>query len=210
MQDVPPSAKRSSLRSHVFQARAVPRGAADRSELVEAVHRRNYASKQARYGPLKVQGPLAFTRHDDGPPRATARTLGGRQTGQNALMGSQPRPLTFRRASARSTFMRAVFESDLPPSTRLLLLAIAWSAGADGSGSYVSVALLASRTGLKERQVRNLLLAAKQGGWLDAEPRPGRTNDWVLGVPECRGDPCTPVQGGVQPSAGGGCTPVQG
>lgn len=86
-------------------------------------------------------------------------------------------------AVRRSLFIRSVFASDLPPNTRLVLFALAWSAGADGHGSYVSNAALSARTGLCERAVWSHLAAARKGGWLASAPRHGRSNDWLLRVP---------------------------
>jgi hypothetical protein len=120
------------------------------------------------------------------------------------LMASQARPDSPRPPEGRSRFTRSVMESDLPPSTRHVLVTIAWSAGRDGTGSYLSVAAVAARTGLKERRVQQLIASAITLGWLRREPRAGRTNDWVLTVPQPVLEGCTPVQGGVQPSAPGG------
>jgi hypothetical protein len=41
-------------------------------------------------------------------------------------------------------------------------------------------------------------------GWLEVQPRSGRTNDWILAAPASVLEGCTPVQGGVHSSAGGG------
>lgn len=86
-------------------------------------------------------------------------------------------------AARRSVFVKAVFASDLPPTLRLVLYVVAWSAGPDGHGSYLSTTAVAARTGLGERWVRKHLATARKLGWLAAESRPGRTNDWLLRVP---------------------------
>ena len=89
-----------------------------------------------------------------------------------------PRP-----AVPRSLFVRAVFKSELAPAARLVLLAVAWSAGRSGRGSYLSMAAISERTGYSRERVNRLLIDCKRAGWLAAEPRAGRTNDWVLTVP---------------------------
>jgi hypothetical protein len=115
-----------------------------------------------------------------------------------------PAALAGQPAVPRSMFVRLVHQSDLEPSLRLVLLVLAWSARADGRGCFLSVTTLAARTGLGTRRVQQLTARARSLGWLTVEPRPGRTNDWVLSAPAGLHNPRTPVQGGVKPSAGGG------
>jgi hypothetical protein len=120
-----------------------------------------------------------------------------------ATVAPQPTPEP-RPAVPRTLFLQLVFQSDLEPSTRLVLFAIAWSSRADGRGSFLSVPTVASRTGLGERRVQQLLAVARRVGWLGSEPRAGRTNSWVLTAPAEVHNPRTPLQGGVKPSSGGG------
>ena len=89
-----------------------------------------------------------------------------------------PRP-----AVPRSLFVRAVHKSGLPPAARHVLVTVAWSAGRGGRGSYLSVTAIADRTGYSRQWVKRLLIDCKRVGWLAAEPRAGRTNDWVLTIP---------------------------
>ncbi len=114
-----------------------------------------------------------------------------------------PRP-----AVPRSLYVRLIHQSSLPPSTRLVLLTIAWSARRDGTGSYVSLVTVSTRTGLKLRRCQQIIASARKAGWLESSARPGRTNDWILAAPAPVMEGCTPVQGGVHSSAGGGCTGV--
>lgn len=111
-------------------------------------------------------------------------------------------------AVPRSLFVRLVDESDLPPSTRHVLRVVAWSAGRDGTGSYLSVAAIAARTGLSVRQVQRALASARTLGWLRVSPRAGRTNDWILWAPSTVDNPRHPRHPGVTPTSGGGDTHV--
>ncbi len=117
-------------------------------------------------------------------------------------------PTNVRPAVPRSMFIRLVLNSDLPPSTRHVLHVVAWSASRDGTGCFLSVTAIAARTGYKPRRVQQLLASCRAVGWINVNSRPGRSNDWVLSAPADALNPRTPVQGGVQPSAGGGCTGV--
>ncbi len=110
-----------------------------------------------------------------------------------------------RPAVPRSLFVRLVHQSGLPPSTRLVLLVVAWSAGADGTGSYLSLAAIAARTGLSARRAQEHLASARSLGWLESSPRSGRTNDWLLSAPAATVDPCDPPQGGGATHRRGGC-----
>ena len=89
-----------------------------------------------------------------------------------------PRP-----AVPRSLFIKAVYSSSLPPGARLVLLAVAWSAGRGGRGSYLSRTAISARTGYSRERVKRLLSDCKRAGWLAADPRAGRSNDWILTVP---------------------------
>jgi hypothetical protein len=127
-----------------------------------------------------------------GPDKAFAMSTVDRST-----------PTSVRPAVPRSLFIRLVHNSDLPPSTRHVLLAVAWSAQRDGTGSYVSLATVAARTGLGRRRVRQLLTSSRELGWINVQPRPGRVNDWVLSAPAGALHPGTTVPGGGKPSSGG-------
>jgi hypothetical protein len=109
-----------------------------------------------------------------------------------------------RPAVGRSLYVRLIHQSALPPSMRLVLLVIAWSARADGTGCYLSLAAVSTRTGLTPRRCQQLIASARQDGWLVAVARPGRTNDWLLAAPAPVLQGCNPVQGGVKPTSGGG------
>jgi len=89
-----------------------------------------------------------------------------------------PRP-----AVPRSLFVRAVYKSELPPAARLVLVTVAWSSGRGGRGSFLSRSAISERTGYSVKRVQRLLTDCKRAGWLAAEPRVGRCNDWVLTVP---------------------------
>ena len=105
-----------------------------------------------------------------------------------------PRP-----AVPRSLFVRAVHGSELPPAARHVLVTVAWSAGRGGRGSFVSVAAISERTGYSPQRVKRLLIDCKRAGWLAAEPRAGRTNDWVLTVPAAL---CTELSEGAARASG--------
>jgi hypothetical protein len=138
---------------------------------------------------------------------STAAASGGAQIGL-ALPTVEPRSdAQTRPAVPRSLFVRLVHQSGLPPSTRLVLLVVAWSAGTDGTGSYLSLAAIASRTGLSARRAQEHLASAVALGWLERSARSGRTNDWVLSAPEAMVDPCDPPQGGGATHRRGGCGP---
>ena len=113
--------------------------------------------------------------------------------GPAAAVGTRP-------AVPRSLFVRAVFKSDLPPAARLVLLAVSWSSGRGGRGSYLSMTAVSERTGYSRERVNRLLIDCKRAGWLAAEHRAGRTNDWVLTVPAAL---CTEPSEGAARASGG-------
>jgi hypothetical protein len=115
--------------------------------------------------------------------------------------------ISLRPAVPRSLYVRLIHQSSLPPSERLVLLVIAWSAQADGTRCWLSLAAISSRTGISARRCQELIASARKGGWLAVSPRPGRTNDWSLAAPAAILKGCDPAQGGVRPTAGGGCGP---
>jgi hypothetical protein len=110
-----------------------------------------------------------------------------------------PRP-----AVGRSLYTILIHQSSLPPTTRLVLLVIAWSARKDGTGSYLSLAAISSRTGLSRRHAQRIIASSKQLGWLEVQTRSGRANDWLLAAPDAVHRGCHPRQGGVTPTSGGG------
>ncbi len=109
-----------------------------------------------------------------------------------------PRP-----AVPRSLYVGLIHQSSLPPSTRLVLLVIAWSAHKDGTGCWLSLTAIATRTGLTKRYARKVVASSISLGWLVSSPRPGRTNDWILAAPATvhRGVPQD--RGGGPPGPGG-------
>jgi hypothetical protein len=100
--------------------------------------------------------------------------------------------------------MLLIHQSSLPPSTRFVLVTIAWSARSDGTRSYLSLAAISRRTGLSQRHAQRVIASSRQLGWLEVSPRPGRTNDWLLAAPAAVLEGCHPRQGGVTPTSGGG------
>jgi hypothetical protein len=100
--------------------------------------------------------------------------------------------------------MLLIHQSSLPPSTRLVLVTIAWSARSDGTRSYLSLASISRRTGLSQRHAQRVIASSRQQGWLQVQPRPGRTNDWLLAAPAGALEGCHPRRGGVTPTSGGG------
>lgn len=69
--------------------------------------------------------------------------------------------------------MSAIFESDLPPSKRLVMLALADHANDEGI-CYPSIARLCLRTGMKERTVQTHIRELEAGGHLSREMNKGR------------------------------------
>ncbi len=112
---------------------------------------------------------------------------------------SLPRP-----AVPRSLYMLLIHRSSLPPTTRFVLVTIAWSARSDGTRSYLSLASISSRTGLSQRHAQRIIASSKQLGWLEVAPRPGRTNDWLLAAPADVLEGCHPRQGGGDTHVRGG------
>ncbi len=110
-----------------------------------------------------------------------------------------PRP-----AVPRSLYMRLIHQSSLPPTTRFVLVTIAWSAHSDGTGSYLSLAAISSRTGLSSRHAQRIIASAKKVGWLESSPHPGRVNGWVLAAPATALEGCRPRQGGGDTHVRGG------
>jgi hypothetical protein len=86
-------------------------------------------------------------------------------------------------AAGRSQFIKAVQESDLHHTLRLLLLVLACNGPADGSNRYQPNGKLGKACGLNERHIRRLKMDAIALGWLISTPRPGRSSLLQLALP---------------------------
>jgi hypothetical protein len=117
-------------------------------------------------------------------------------------------PTDVRPAVPKSLFVRLVLNSGLPPSTRHVLHVVAWSAHRDGTGCWLSLAAISSRTGIGHRHVQRILASSLKEGWISVRARPGRTNDWALSAPADALHPRHPGRGGVTPRSWGGDTQV--
>jgi hypothetical protein len=71
----------------------------------------------------------------------------------------------------------AIVASDLPPTTRLVLLTLSLHMDAGGGSCWPSVELLARETGANRATVIRHLAAAERLGWLAAERSRGRTSN---------------------------------
>lgn len=96
--------------------------------------------------------------------------------------------------SKRRPFMHrwreAVFNSDVPATGKLTLLALAESARQDGSQAFPSASLLARRTSLDEKTCRRALDSLEGSGWFTRKRRMGRSWrlwEYALAIPEGSG-----------------------
>lgn len=95
-------------------------------------------------------------------------------------LDSKPRPFMHR-------WREALFNSHLPASGKLTLLALAESARQDGSRAYPSAALLARRTSFDEKTCRRALDNLDGSGWFTRKRRSGRAWrlwEYTLTIPE--------------------------
>lgn len=110
-------------------------------------------------------------------------------------------------AVPRAVFVRAVMRSDLPPTTRLVLLVLAAHAKADGSDCFPTVDAVRVATGLCARQLERDLSRARKGGWVGSTGRAGRANIWHLRLPDSSRAAATPRSSvAVDNGAGGRLT----
>lgn len=72
----------------------------------------------------------------------------------------------------------AIFDSDLPSTTKLVLLAIARRMKADGSDAYPSTLTIAKDASLTERAVITHLEKAEQLGWIVRQVRGVSGQGW--------------------------------
>jgi hypothetical protein len=88
--------------------------------------------------------------------------------------------------------MAAVFESDMPPTERLVMLALADHAD-DAGDCYPSVARIMSRTGLSERAVRGAFRKLSDAGALEITvgAGPAGCNRFRLKPSQYQSPPCT-------------------
>lgn len=110
--------------------------------------------------------------------------------------------------SARFAWERAVKASDMPPTRKLILLALATHSN-KGGRAWPGHALLADECGLSERSIRKHLAAASADGWLECTRR-GRnvgrtagasvTSEYVLRVPAT--GTCEPVADDIATGTG--------
>ena len=76
------------------------------------------------------------------------------------------------------TWRHAILQSDLPATTRHVLLTISCHMNDVGEGAYPSTADLAVETGLSERCVCEHISKAKAAGWLGVEQHGYRGQRW--------------------------------
>ena len=76
------------------------------------------------------------------------------------------------------TWRHAVLDSDLPATTRHVLLTIGCYMNEVGGGCYPTIDTLASATGLSERAVRMHIGVAKEAGWLIVKEHGFRGQKW--------------------------------
>jgi hypothetical protein len=74
--------------------------------------------------------------------------------------------------------MSSIWELDLPPSEKLVLLVIADHADDDGGNAYPSVARIARRASISERQTQRVIRQLCDEGFLIVEDRLGGGVDW--------------------------------
>lgn len=73
--------------------------------------------------------------------------------------------------------MGKVWRTDLPPTTKLVLLAVADHASRDGTNAWPSLATLSEMSGVSVRQVRRILRDLEERGMLEVEDQRGGTTD---------------------------------
>ena len=76
--------------------------------------------------------------------------------------------------------MSVVWELDLPPSEKLVLLALADQANDEGRQCWPSLANIARRSGQNERTVRRALRSLEEKGHLEAIQRTGTSSQYHL------------------------------
>lgn len=98
--------------------------------------------------------------------------------------------------------MQAAFSSNVPPTERLVLLALADAAN-DAGRCWPSVLTLCSKTGLSERTVQRCLAELESLGWLNRGLRDGHSSMYVVCNPRQDDTPVT-----LTPPSGWHPTPV--
>jgi hypothetical protein len=99
------------------------------------------------------------------------------------------------------TWRQAIHKSGLPPTTRLVLLAIAFHVNDAGQAACISTAQLADETGLSERAVISHLKAI-EGKWVVTRRHGYSGQQWARNeyLPRLPGDPSLDVEGTERPS----------
>jgi hypothetical protein len=93
--------------------------------------------------------------------------------------------------------MGQVWELDLPPTIKFVLLALADHADHDGSNIYPGVPLTAWRTSLSEKQVRRILqLLTQMGALVPQTERPGKSTIYSLNLSGINPRPGRPHKAG--------------
>jgi hypothetical protein len=113
-----------------------------------------------------------MTENETAPPMARR---GGKTS--NASRSSTPRHDSPARAFIHR-WRSAVFNSDLPPTSRVTLLALAEFADSDGANCYPAVTSVAKIAGVNEKTGRRTLAAAEKSGWFAREERQGQGHAW--------------------------------